>query len=176
MSVVAVKKYKDRIEIGADSQITKGQNISKDNKSKLYKVGENFSFGGVGMCAMFNIFREFSLNHLPKENTEYGWFGFISEFKSYIATIPDCPRLSISETSFIVVYNYKIFKIEDLLIREIKDFYAMGSGGDYSLAILYNGGTVEQAVKTACELNIYCEKPVNLITIKKEGRIKSIKK
>ena len=44
-------------------------------------------------------------------------------------------------------------------------YEAIGAGLDYALAALYLGHTVEDSVKTACELSVYCEQPIIYMTM-----------
>jgi hypothetical protein len=43
----------------------------------------------------------------------------------------------------------------------------LDSGIDYALTALYLGLSVKEAIEAACDLSIFCEKPVNVIELKK---------
>ena len=52
---------------------------------------------------------------------------------------------------------------------------AIGAGEDYALASLHLGHTAKEAVETACELSVYCERPVKSLTrrLKRAPAVKS---
>lgn len=166
MSVVAVRKEKSKIIIGADSiRISGWGTQQKDKLAKLFRVSKEMVLGTVGDAAMSSLFREFLKNHLPKANTEYGWTMLVSEFADYLNTLKNAPKFE--ESSSIVVYQQKIFFLNGYFIHEVSDYYAIGAGTDYALAALYLGASVKEAIEAACHLSIFCEKPVNLIEVRK---------
>jgi ATP-dependent protease HslVU (ClpYQ) peptidase subunit len=83
------------------------------------------------------------------------------EFASYLSEVKSAPKFE--DAIFIVVHKGKAFFLGGYFVREINDYYAIGAGMDYALAALYLGASVEKAIKTACELSIFCEGPVNVI-------------
>jgi len=88
MSVVAVKKYLDKIVIGADSiRISYGSSQEKDKQAKLYRIGKEIVLGDVGDCAVGALFREFLGNHAPKTNDEYGYTNLFAEFNQYVKSL-----------------------------------------------------------------------------------------
>ncbi len=166
MSVVAVRKEGSKITIGADSiRISGWGTQEKDKLAKLSRVNKELIVGCVGDCAIYSLFREFLSNHLPKSNTEYGWTSLISEFSSYLNELKNAPKLE--HTAFIVVNKSRVFYLASYFVREINDYYAIGAGMDYALSALYLGGTVKEAIETACHLSIFCEKPINIMEMKK---------
>jgi len=166
MSVVAVRKKGGNITIGADSiRITGWGTQEKDKLAKLFRVSNDMIVGTVGSAAIHSLFREFLKNHLPKSNSEYGWTTLMSEFSSYLNDLKNAPKLETS--AFLVVHKQKVYFIDSYFVREINDYYAIGAGMDYALAALYLGASVKEAIETACHLSIFCEKPANVIEVKK---------
>ncbi len=162
MSVVAVRKENGRITIGADSiRISGWGTQEKDKLAKLFRVSKEMLLGAVGNCATSSLFRNFLENHLPKINDEYGWTLLMKEFAGYLSEVKSAPKFE--DSIFIAVYRSKIFFLGGYFVREVKDYYAIGAGMDYALAALYLGASVEKAIRTACELSIFCEGPVNII-------------
>ena len=161
MSVVAVKKEKSKVTIGADSIRIFGWTQEKDKLAKLFSVSKEMALGAVGDSATNSLFREFLGNHLPKINNEYGWTALVQEFAEYLSNLKDAPKFG--ESQFIVVYKGLAFLLSGYFVREIKDYYAIGAGMDYALAALYLGASVQKAIKTACHLSIYCEEQMNII-------------
>ena len=43
--------------------------------------------------------------------------------------------------------------------------WTAGTGGKFAFAIMHNGGTAEEAVKVACELDIYSSAPIEVVKI-----------
>lgn len=166
MSVVAVRKEGSKITIGADSiRISGWGTQEKDKLAKLFRVNEELIVGTVGDVAVHSLFREYLKNHLPKSNTEYGWTTLVGEFSNYLNDLKNAPKLEHS--AFIVVNKGKIFFIDGYFVREINDYYAIGAGMDYALSALYLGASVPKAIETACHLSIFCEKPINVMEMKK---------
>lgn len=166
MSVVAVRKEGSKITIGADSiRISGWGTQEKDKLAKLFRVNKDLVLGTVGDVAIHSLFREYLTNHLPKFNTEYGWTALIGEFSAYLNELKNPPKLESS--SFIVVSKGKVFFVDGYFVREINDYYAIGAGMDYALSALYLGASVQKAIETACHLSIFCEKPINVMEVKK---------
>ena len=69
------------------------------------------------------------------------------------------------ENNYILIFNKKAFFIHSYFINEILTYEAIGAGQEFALAALYLGHNVEKAVETACELSVYCEKPIRKISI-----------
>ena len=53
-----------------------------------------------------------------------------------------------------------MFSVNDMFVREIKDYFAMGAGEDFATAALYLGHSPEEAVKTACEISCFVAEPI----------------
>lgn len=163
MSVVAVRKTKTKITIGADSIRLSGLTQEKDKLAKLFMVNKDMALGAVGFASTTSLFREFLGNHLPMFNSEYGWTMLVREFASYLGELKNAPGLETAD--FLVVYQSKIFYLSGYFVREIKDYYAIGAGKDYAITALYLGTDVGQAIKAACHLSIICEEPINIFCL-----------
>ncbi len=76
--------------------------------------------------------------------------------------------------SFLIVFGEKAYWITpDLMIQEIKDYCAIGSGMEYAKAGLHLGKSVKDSIKIACELTIYCSEPIEIFEVKlKEAKWK----
>jgi ATP-dependent protease HslVU (ClpYQ) peptidase subunit len=57
--------------------------------------------------------------------------------------------------------------VEGFFVKEIVDYTAIGAGMDFALSALYLGNSVEESIKAACHLSVYCEEPINLMKVKK---------
>jgi len=165
MSVVACKIYEDKVVIGSDSiELYETGTLERKKMSKLRKVNK-MVIGSVGTCEEGNLFFRYCKSRQPEgisiENIEDFMFDF-SKWKQ------NRTNSSLLENAYILVYNGFAFKIENFLVRTIDKYSAIGAGMDFALTALYLGHDVKSAIKVACEHSIFCELPVNLITIKKD--------
>ena len=159
MSVICCKVEKNKIEIASDSITVRGWTQSKGdnvNHSKLTKVNNMF-IGATGYVEESAMFFNYCSTRKPKQPDYDSLLTFLVEFAEW-------KRKKINnhsiDNSYIIIFEKKAFKISEFLIQEIKTYEAIGAGMDYALSALYLGHGVEKAVETACELCIYCEKPV----------------
>lgn len=196
MSVIAVKKNKNEIIIGADSIRMNGYMKTNDESAKLSKIDKDMIVGSSGYCDISMLFKNFLLDHKPKSATENGYIRLIDEFIDKYKYTPITSSKFIykytsiiskwlyvygwrlnslanrirdfgfSDSEFIIIYNKKVFFISGYFVKEIKDYYAIGVGKNYAMSCLYAGCSVQKAIETACHFSIYCEKPINIITIK----------
>lgn len=164
MSVVAVKIYVDKIVIGADSQQTTGQ--LKDNTTKLIKVNDKFYFGHAGLGSETMLFYAFSKTNVISEHNELtDIYDYLIKFTDYVK---DKTTKYGLESDFIIVNNGKAFITSNTFyVKEIIDFAAIGSGREFAITALHLGKTVEEAIKVACDLTIYCAEPITLFEIQK---------
>lgn len=164
MSIVACKVYKDKIEIGADSIKVRYPTQQKNKNIKLCKINDMI-IGSSGTVEEIALFRNYCMSHKILKANERFVFEFMCEFAEWKKKKID--KYDI-ENSYIIVFLGKAFHIHGFLIEEIKTYEAIGAGLDYALSVMYLGHDVEKAVETACELSVYCEKPINIMTMKKE--------
>lgn len=159
MSVIATRVYADRIEIAADSQITFGATMQTDETVKLFTTDTGITVGGVGTMQELALFKIFLKTHFPAAATEDALIDFIHEFRQWLAENAEIlPEVDDNEYHFL--FEGKAFSIHRYNIREIMEFDAVGAGMDYALAALYLGRSPAEAVKVACDLNIFCSLPV----------------
>jgi len=159
MSVVCCKVTDEKIEIASDSITVRGWTQSKGKNSKFSKLTKvnGIILGGVGYAEETALFQLFCQTHKPKDATEDDILTFLSEFSDWKKKRADSHKI---ENPYIIVYKGKAFAIQGFLVEEIVSYEAIGAGSDFALSALYLGFDVEKAVETACELSIYCEKPV----------------
>lgn len=165
MSIVAVKVTPTCIELASDSIMVRGYTQSKSiNKySKLVKINDMF-IGSVGTAEESSLLWVFTNTRRPEQATESALLTFLSEFADWKNS--KIGKASI-ENEYIFVLGTKVFQVENFFIQEVLEYAAIGAGMDYALAALYLGFSVEKAVETACELSVYCEKPINYHCIEK---------
>lgn len=167
MSIVACKVYDNRIKIGSDSIAVRGYNTQEKAKDKFLKLAEvnGMVIGGIGLCEEISLFFTFCMNRNPKNATEDNILEFVCEFAEWKKKRNDNYKI---ENHYLMVINSKVFLIESFFVKEIISYEAIGAGMDYALSALYLGHDVEKAIEVACELSIYCEKPIKVIEVKKQ--------
>ena len=168
MSVGCVKIYEDKIVLGADSIIVYGERQEKHKDAKIKKIDENFGFASSGTAKELEFFGIFCKTHKPSHNTIEGIIDYFFEFSTWKKKKVDDDRI---ENSYILVYDRKVYFFIDYYVTSVVDYKALGAGVDYATTALHLGHSVEESIKIACELSIYCELPSNII----EFTIKDIK-
>ena len=166
MSVVACKVYKDKIDIASDSIVVWYNTQSKgDNKewSKLWQ-GNGLTVGCVGYCEEGSLFQLYCTTRKPKAATVDALTEFMVEFAEWKKAKTKEFKL---DNANIIVFGDRAFTTDSFFINEITKYDAIGAGMDYALSALYLGHDVEKAVEEACELSIYCEKPIKKFSVKK---------
>jgi ATP-dependent protease HslVU (ClpYQ) peptidase subunit len=161
MSIVAVKIDKEKITIGADSIQVHGTTQNKDSFAKLIQIN-GMIIGQSGYAKDFSLLSLFAKTHKPNDATNLDIIEFFSEYLDWAKKkIGNDYRI---ESSFLLVYEKRAFRISsDFFVKEVKEFDAIGAGRDFALAALHLGLSVQEAIKVACELSIFCEEPVNII-------------
>lgn len=163
MSVVAVKVTNKKITIGADSIIAFGWTQEKDKLAKLEEVN-GMIIGSVGVAQEGALFRVFCRTRKPRAADVESIVDFMSDFQDWLKNKIDDSTI---ENGYILVFDKKVFNIEGFYVKEVTDYTAIGAGMDFALAALYLGNSVEESIKAACHLSVYCEEPVNMFYVEK---------
>lgn len=167
MSVVAAKLSDNMIVMAADSQVTHGWTANKENKTvKLFKSERGVIVGAVGDAEPATLMKMYMRTHIPKEPTVDGITEFIHEFRGWLKDHADSVK---DENTYLIAYQGHLFYANGFYIYEVTNFSAIGSGMEYALAALHLGHTAQGAVEVACQLNIYCAPPVNVLTMERAG-------
>lgn len=163
MSVVAVKVKKNKIVIGADSILVSGWTQEKDKLAKLNEVN-GMVIGDVGDAQEGALFLIFCKTRKPREASVDALVEFMSEFQDWLNNKIGEVKL---ENQYVIVLGGKAFVMEGFFIKEVTDYTAIGAGMDFALSALYLGNSVEESIKAACHLSVYCEEPVNIIEVER---------
>jgi ATP-dependent protease HslVU (ClpYQ) peptidase subunit len=167
LSIAVVKVHDNIIELGADSIVVKGDTLNtRDSDAKIKSVERGFSFASAGSAMEIEMFYLFSKTRKPSGNDEENILTFFEEFREWLCKKTDISKIN---NSFLIVFRGKAFYFHKYYLKEVKDFEAIGAGSDFALAALYLGKSTKEAVQVACDLSIYCEKPINIITESKDG-------
>lgn len=166
MSVVAVKKYPDKIIIAADSQVSWGKNKTDSEKlgqnGKLFKVN-GLIVGSAGSTAELSLFRNFCLNHKPKGMRVDDMLSFFVEFATWAKTLN--PSF-ILENHYLIIIKNKIFRCLGYDIEEVNRFFSIGSGMFLALGALEMNADPKNAVDVAKKFDLYCSGKVIIFTVK----------
>lgn len=171
MTIIATKIHKDRIEIAADSQTGEGNNkYAGEVKESMFmgdlKIKEvnDIVFGSSGEVAEATLFEYFCVTNKPKSERRNDIFEFIIKFMEWKEQKTHKYNL---KNRFIIIYKHKVFQVVNTLIREVKDYCAIGSGTYIALGVLYMSGTVEEAVEAAKEFDLLCGGKTQKLIIKR---------
>jgi ATP-dependent protease HslVU (ClpYQ) peptidase subunit len=165
MTVIAVQKVNDKIEIAYDSRITR--DYEKLDSSIVFDKVITYNNILIAVAGGFNeniLLREYLKNNeLPNsKNMQF----VIELMKGYFDYYVELTK-SKPECEYIVIKDKKAYFVDGNFsnIWEIKDFKAIGSGEKYATTALHLGKNVFEAVAIACQLDVGCGEPINRITI-----------
>ena len=167
MSIVAVKKYKDKIVIGADSQTTSGNLADRKDISKLDRIDKDLVIGHTGLAADFTLLKMFLRGRKIKGNTEDSILEVLLEFHKFAVGYFKAGEYAPDTSAYIFVYRGKIFFTQGYYIKQIKGFYAAGCGRDFALTALELGADVKKAIQVACKYDTSCGLPTKIMIINK---------
>jgi hypothetical protein len=163
MSVVACRFTEKEIEISADSISVQGytQEKGRDKFSKLNQIN-GLTIGSVGYASENGMMQIFSSTHKPSAPTEDGILNFLAEFAEWKKKKTEKYEIA---NNFIIVFEGHAFVSNEFWVKEFTSYEAIGAGMDFALAALYLGHDTVKAIETACELSVFCEKPIKTFRI-----------
>ena len=171
MSVVACKILPNGYEIASDSISVRAWTQSKGENTKFSKLFEinDIVIGSVGYAEESSLLQIFCSTRKPSDATESAILEFMSEFSSWKKGKAEKSGL---DNAYLVGFDGKVFSINGWFIQEVLKYEAIGAGMSFALAALYLNNSAHDAVKVACELSIFCEEPIKVIskTRKTRGR------
>lgn len=158
MSVVAVKIYKDKIEMSADSILVCGdrKEIFFGKHTKIKEIN-GMIIGTTGTAEEEGLMWLYAQNHSPLSDSEKDILDFFVEFVSWKSGKSTSTCL---DNQYLLIYKNKAFHIHNFLVLEVDNFSAIGAGADFALAALYLDKTPYEAVKVACDLSCYVAEPI----------------
>jgi|GEM_PF-696654 len=163
MSVVACKILPNGYEIASDSISVRFWTQSKGGNTKFSKLFEvnDVVVGSVGYAEESSLLQMFCATRKPSEATEPAILEFFSEFSSWKKKKAEKSGL---DNAYLIGFEGKVFSVNGWFIQQVLKYEAIGAGMDFALAALYLENSAEDAVKVACELSIYCEEPIQMIS------------
>jgi len=160
MTIIAAKKYHDRIEIASDGRSMSNQLIIEDEVEKITeKIGayNDILIGASGHAEICEFFKYFCLG----QQFDVGslsiaiYFDFLAEFHRHMGVSYNDENVYL-ETIFIQKTNGIIFKSEGCFCHEVSDFCAIGRGEEIALGALNMNATPKEAVKIVCKYISTC--------------------
>lgn len=163
MTVIAVKKYKDKFVVAADTMTVYGD-LKKNHifGSKIQNIGYNVTVALSGYVKHFEALRTFHRDNplTAKDITEfYDWI------HSYYDFISD--KIGDDETcGLLFILNKKIFYAGGSEIHEITTDFGLGAGDTIAITAMHLGKTAQEAVQAAIDLNAFCGGGIDFIEVK----------
>jgi ATP-dependent protease HslVU (ClpYQ) peptidase subunit len=166
MSVVAARKYSDKLVFAADSIrvsgfLTENSRVSGHEQGKLFEAND-MVIGSVGLVMELSFMQLFARNHKPASATVEGVLDFIVEFYAWSKKKDDTFG---RKNSYLIGMGDEIFRVCDsYLVEKINEFSAIGAGQHFALTAMYLDKNPQEAVDIANDLCVFCSGPVNTIT------------
>jgi ATP-dependent protease HslVU (ClpYQ) peptidase subunit len=159
MTVIAVKKYADKITISADSVATWGNyEYQTLVNNKILEIDKNYIVAGAGDWSQCNLFMHYASLHRPEHLTHVGIVDFFKNFDDWI--LNRINKRSDIGNSFLIILNSQIWYYTNYSANQIFDFFAIGSGWMPALTALHLGLSTHEAVQVACKMLPSCALPV----------------
>lgn len=105
-------------------------------------------------------------NHQPLNATEREILNYFAEFGKWKGDIANTRDI---KNSYLMAFGGHLFQICGYLVREIKDYYAIGAGAPYALTALHLGHDSEEAVKVSCAMCCFVCEPIVTYNQKKDN-------
>ncbi|MGA1476580.1 MAG: hypothetical protein ACO4AI_15740 [Prochlorothrix sp.] len=167
MSVVAARRYPDRLVFASDSIRVAGyvkethQRVLGNEQGKLFEVN-GLIIGSVGYIMELSFMQMFARNHKPAAATVEAVLDFMVEFYGWARSKDEGFG---KRNEYLIGIEDCIFRVVDTyLVEKINEFSAIGAGEDFALTALYLDKNPEEAVEIANRLCIYCSDPIQVIT------------
>ncbi|NET55094.1 MAG: hypothetical protein F6K47_02495 [Symploca sp. SIO2E6] len=166
MSVVAARKYPDKLVFASDSIRVSGylketHRVTGDERGKLFEVN-NMIIGSVGYIMELSFMQIFARNHSPASPTVEAVLDFMVEFYSWAKGKDDSFG---RKNEYLLGIEDEIFRVCDsYLVEKINEFGAIGAGEHFALTAMYLDKSPQEAIEIANKLCVYCSDPINVIT------------
>jgi ATP-dependent protease HslVU (ClpYQ) peptidase subunit len=168
MSVVAVKINQNEINISSDSIIIlddSGLKINDKHSKLTFLENIGLIIGDVGDANESQLFINYVKKNYNDINDYDDLCDFIAEFNFFIKEKLN----ALSENQYIIIDKNlnKVYLIQGFYVREVNEYFAIGSGSPYAFSALYLGFDTEKAVEVACQFSNNCSLPIMTYKIKK---------
>ena len=161
MTVIAARKNGDgTISFASDSLVSAGWARTSPHQNQTCKLAHanGVTFGSTGQLAESQLFRSFLGTHKPAADEEAAISELMFEFLAWCRRTDTDYRL---RNHFLIAFGSKLFRVHNMLdVFEVPRFDAIGCGGDYAIAALHLGHSPRKAVRTACQISVFCRGPI----------------
>ena len=169
MTVIAVRKYENKIVMAADSQTTWGDNNKTLGYTKIVQQN-TLTAGCAGNALDASLFEMFIRTHLPKGATKDDIIDFLSEFVDWKNKKTGNPKYV---GQIILVIDDVIFNIFEYAIYSVvTEFSAIGSGMFAALGAMELGVDPKKAAEIAIKYDAYCGGEVQCVEIPLKNKSK----
>jgi ATP-dependent protease HslVU (ClpYQ) peptidase subunit len=171
MTVIAVYLTDDMILLGADTQVTYGDNkILESYYGKLYQINDLY-LGCSGSCLEAQYFRRFlETKRLRSDFTESDFSDLMLEFFDEFKARTKGEAGSVYN-QYLLVHDGRVFVFNNWLIKEVEEFEAIGSGRETARTAfevyrqLGEPPDLATILKVTCHIDLYCHEPLTLYSI-----------
>lgn len=179
MSVVVGKRFEDRIEIGADAQVTvygeRRLHLDKDDGfacSKIVSVDIGWVFGTVGLLREASFMAEYCTTNRPGTASLSGLNSFYQGYIGFAGSQINSPYKTFND--FLMVYGDSLWLMCDFNVKEVLTYEALGTGRQYAMGVLYSQTEEDDIIKpleAAASLDLYCHDPIRIYKIKADSQL-----
>lgn len=158
MTIIVAKKYKDKIVVASDKQVTHDWHM-KSPFSKIIKI-DNMIIGGAGAGAGCQMMQLFCLENKLKSCGETDVLMFFKKFISYATEFDKEYRKDSND--WLIAFNEEILKVSSgVFIYKDLEVASIGSGSEIALGAVHAGFEPVEAVRLASKLTVYCGEGVD---------------
>lgn len=157
MTIIAAKKYEDRIEMASDSRATAGDFIWNDDIQKIYRNDRVCIAAAGNSDIVYTFFRKIIKENILQSAYIENMMVY-SEYLDDFLTEYDISMLADSISLVTILGNDQslLCRSMDRECTLIKEFSAIGIGYPIAMGALEMGATPVEAVKIACKYNSNC--------------------
>ena len=171
MTTIVAVQYKDKVVIGADSQVT-GSGGRRQSHREMVKITERslYLIAGSGECAPCDIAQHIWQPPIPKASDVNDLYHFM--ISKVVPSLKNCFKDNEykwneadadgeTKFAFLIAIGGQVFEIADdmSVALDSRGFYGVGSGSDYAIGALCAGVDLETALKVAANNDVYTSAP-----------------
>lgn len=160
MTVIAARKYADRIDFAADSQTNCGDSRVTSKQHSTQKIWQynGLTVGGAGSAAESQLFRFFCRSHKPAGCGALEIMDLMWEFREWVSKKSESVDF---DNQYLIAFGDRLFEVgSDVEVFEVPEFAAVGSGGQIAVTAMHLGRDPIIACETAIEIDCFCGPPV----------------
>jgi ATP-dependent protease HslVU (ClpYQ) peptidase subunit len=159
MTVIAARKYHDKIVMAADSFIGNDEvNYNHQcSTPKMFDTGECV-IGLTGSADDASLLRIFSKTHKLGDRVDQ------SRVMDWLMEYAEWKKSKVGEWGFkswiLLAHKSGLYVCYGISCHEVDEFASIGAGQDFANTALYLGKSPSEAAKIACRISNKCAEPV----------------